>query len=495
MTMAVKTPKKLKKSVRLTKGGTKKKKPSKDKLGDNPIRKASLAQANKAVDTEVINGNRWYELKPHKVRLAFYHTLLSGFKRFVVCPSGRRSGKTEYAKRAIVSKALECLYPDGRFVCAAPTREQAKDIYWEDMKTLVPKACIAHISETKLCITLVHGPKIFIMGMDKPERVEGTPLDGIILDEFGNMKKNVWKDHVRPALATIGRPGFAWFIGVPEGRNHYYDLVKRAQGKRQKNWGYYQWSAEDILDEEEIEDLRDDLDELTYNQEIKGLFINFQGRAYYNFDQEVHAIETVEYDPTKDLIFAFDFNIAPGVCAVMQEQIYHGDNPNISRRFTACIGEVYIPRNSNTLRVCDRLILDWKHHTGNVFLYGDSTGGNQGTAKVSGSDWDLIRKKLKPVFRDRLKFRVPSKNGPERVRVNAMNSRIKTINGQIRFLVDPDNAPNVCKDFEGVSVLEGGSGEIDKKSDLALTHISDAIGYYIVEKFPLEEGGLAITDI
>jgi len=490
----------LKKSVRLVKGQKALKHPKKakkDPIGENEIKAASLKEADDAIQQAVNTtlGHRWYPLRPHKERLALYHTIVSGIKRFVVVPSGRRSGKTEYCKRALIIKALRCMHANGWFVAAAPTRAQAKQIYWEDLKQLVPKSCVDKISESDLTITLVHGPKIQVMGMDKPERIEGSPLDGIILDEFGNMKKTAWIDHIRPALATIGRPGFAWFIGVPEGRNHYYDLAMKAKGKRNKNWGYFHWSAEDILDPSEIEAMKADMDELSYRQEVLGLFINFQGRAYYDFDSEVHAVESLDYDPDKDIILAFDFNIAPGVCAVMQEQLYKGKNPKVSRRFTAVIGEVYIPRHSNTLIVCDRIIKDWKHHTGDVYLYGDSTGGNQGSAKVAGSDWDLIRKKLKPVFGTRLKYRVANKNGPERVRVNAMNSRIQTMDGQIRFLVDPDNAPHVVKDFEGVSVVEGGSGEIDKKSEKHLTHISDAVGYYVVNKFPIEEGGIAITDI
>lgn len=41
------------------------------------------------------------------------------------------------------------------------------------------------------------------------------------------------------------------------------------------------------------------------------------------------------------------------------------------------------------------------------------------------------------------------------------------------------------KDFEGVRLLAGGAGEIDKKADPGLSHLSDAIGYYIARQFPL----------
>ena len=44
----------------------------------------------------------------------------------------------------------------------------------------------------------------------------------------------------------------------------------------------------------------------------------------------------------------------------------------------------------------------------------------------------------------------------------------------------------MAKDLEGVALLKGGSGEIDKKAAPELTHISDALGYYIAAEFPVQ---------
>ncbi len=438
---------------------------------------------------------RWNRLEPHPEQIR----LFGDTTRFRVVPSGRRSGKTELAKRFIVLKAIACDLIDGWFICSAPTRDQAKRLYWRDLKLLVPSILIANISESDLCITLVTGVQIQVMGMEKAERVEGRPLDGIILDEYANMKENIWGDHIRPALSTRGRPGWAWFIGVPEGRNHYYRLAKRSQGKKVKDWGYYQWSAADILDPEELEALKQDLDPLTYQQEITGDFINFQGRIYYPFDERIHANETLEYMPERDLAFCFDFNVAPGVCAVVQEQPYHGKDKNVSSTITAGIGEVWIPQFSNTERVCDVLIADWgpngRRHKGRVLLYGDASGGAAGSAKVQGSDWDIIMRKLKPYFPGGVKRRVPKANGPVRVRINAVNSRLLTADGKVHMKVDPDACPHIITDFEGVIALEGGAGEIDKDSDKSLTHISDGLGYYVVKKHPVAGGKLIVRDI
>lgn len=68
-----------------------------------------------------------------------------------------------------------------------------------------------------------------------------------------------------------------------------------------------------------------------------------------------------------------------------------------------------------------------------------------------------------------------------------MNTRLRAGSGEIRFMVDESKAPHVVKDLEGVTLLAGGSGEIDKKADSSLTHISDGIGYYVVKEFPVTQ--------
>jgi hypothetical protein len=90
-----------------------------------------------------------------------------------------------------------------------------------------------------------------------------------------------------------------------------------------------------------------------------------------------------------------------------------------------------------------------------------------------------------PYFGDRLYFNVPKANPQERQRVNAVNSRLKSATGDIKLLVDGKWCPNLIRDLEGVVVIEGGAGELDKKSDNTLTHISDALGYYIHKEFPV----------
>jgi hypothetical protein len=417
-----------------------------------------------------------------------------------VIPSGRRSGKTELAgKRKIIRKALVgSLHPGGgRYFAAAPTYTQAKRIFWKDLKMMVPKDMIAgKPSETDLMIPLKNLCEIWVLGLDKPERLEGSPWDHGCIDEIGNTRPNTWEEHVRPALSDRG--GSCDFIGVPEGRNHYYDLAEKArkQMKAAKlagtipRWALYHWFSETVLSAEEIQEAKEDMDELVYQQEYEGSFINFTGRAYYNYSEKRHEEKCLDYyNPHDDIHFCFDFNVTPGTATVVQElQEYEDNIPIIGKTISAIIGEVYIKRNSNTPKVCKQLIEMFGQHQGRVFCYGDATGGAKGTAKVEGSDWELIAKVLRKHYgHDRVFFKVPRANPAERSRVNAVNSRLLTTTGESYVIIDPNECPMTIKDFEGVMVKDDGTGELEKKKDKLLTHLTDGFGYYIVFRYPIDE--------
>ncbi|HET6331054.1 MAG TPA: hypothetical protein VFF76_09730, partial [Holophagaceae bacterium] len=71
--------------------------------------------------------------------------------RFNVVPAGRRSGKTELAKRKLIARALMGTeFDDPQFFAAAPTYSQAKRIYWSDLKAMIPRQFITGISESEL---------------------------------------------------------------------------------------------------------------------------------------------------------------------------------------------------------------------------------------------------------------------------------------------------------------------------------------------------------
>jgi hypothetical protein len=455
---------------------------------------------------------RWTPLRHHPVQRAYSDSP----HRFNALPAGRRSGKTERAKRKLVIRAMTSTANwDPRFFAAAPTRDQAKRIYWDDLKAMTKSFWRQRPSESELIIPCFNAAEIHVLGMDKPERVEGSPWDGGVLDEYANMKEHAWGAHVRPALSD--RKGWCDFIGVPEGRNHYYEISMRAQSlmreyQEDSEWGYFHWKSSDILDAQEIESAKASLDPLTYAQEYEGSFVNFEGRAYYPFLRDTHCAP-LKYDPRKPLVLCFDFNVEPGVCGIIQEQELPGQfvkskdpahkggllldskGKQVPIFGTGVIAEVHIPRNSSTPAVCNKILEMFGGHVGMVIAYGDATGGARGTAKVMGSDWDLISAALKSHYKERYVSRVKQANPRERARVNAVNTRCVNGIGEIHLMVDPVRAPNVVRDMEGVVLLKGGSGEIDKKHDPKLSHVSDAIGYYCDYEFPVAGSAFRVAPL
>lgn len=426
---------------------------------------------------------RWYPLRWHPIQRAYWNSP----HRFNLLPCGRRSGKTENAKRKLIKRALRGSdYYPSRYFAAAPTFLQAKQIFWADLLALLPKDFVTDISKSELSIKLINGSELVVVGLDRPARVEGQPWDGGVIDEIANVKEEAWPENIRPVLSD--RNGWCDLIGVPEGRGAYYRMVKQAEAELaerglESEWGLFHWKSADILPAKEIESARRSMDNLTFQQEYEASFITFEGQIYYTFESHIHTAKLRHlYNPRQPLIVCLDFNVSPGVAVICQEMTL----PN-GMEGTGAIGEVYIDRNSNTPAVARKIAADWSEHEGRVLFYGDATGGAAGSAKVLGSDWDLVARELKPVFGGRLEFHVPASNPAERSRVNAVNTRFRAADGAVRAMVDPFTCPHLVEDLEGVRALKGGGGEIDKKIDPKLTHISDALGYYISKEFPVND--------
>ncbi len=397
--------------------------------------------------------------------------------RLKVLVAGRRFGKSHLSVNQMAKFASK---PNQKVWYVAPTYRMARDIIWESLKEKLRNVrWLRKSNETQMTAYLRNGSTISLKGADKPDSLRGVGLNFLVMDEAADIDSDAWFKVLRPTLSDTG--GHALFVGSPKGRNWFYDLWVRGQNK-EDGWASWQYTTLEggNVPESEIEAAKRDLDSLSFRAEYLGDFVTFLGRAYEPFSY-VDNCQPLSYDDRNDLIICLDFNYSPGCSAICQEQML----PN-GLIGTGVIGEVWIPRGSSTPAVCQRIIQDYGSHKGRVMVYGDATGAAGGSAKVSGSDWSLVRQTLQPAFGNRLFFRVPPSNPRERVRINAVNSRIRSVAGDIKLMVDPLKAPHVVKDLEGVSLLEGGSGEIDKKADPMLTHISDALGYYLVREFPIE---------
>lgn len=463
-------------------------------------------------------------MKMHRQRRRY----LRSRKRFGIIAGGRRSGKTVEARHRLIFGDFHlggnhhgCLTPppgvsDPTFAYCAPTRDQAKRIIWEKLKAEVPRWAIRKISETELSITFITGAKLYVVGMDQPQRIEGIPLDGVVLDELADMKPTAWSSSIRPALSTPGRPpGWALFIGRPRGKNHFWKLIQDARKPDNvESWDVFTpWPSWVVMDPVEVAAARRDLDERSFRQEYGGEFLDDAGRAYYQFG--AWNLRELRYDAARPLLLSFDFNVAPGVAIVAQDHDLEVDAlvchrcaapmPGRSGQACRCCGstqafeivtavldEVWIADDSNTRRVCERLIERWaQRHRGKVICYGDPSGGARKSSSER-SDWQTIEDYLArqwPVFQMDIESADP---GP-RDRVVVTNSRLKNASGVVRVFIDP-GCRYLAEDLEQTQLDAG--GDPDEGPDKKRTHISDALAYLLFQRFgsPVASASRGLTN-
>jgi phage terminase large subunit len=213
--------------------------------------------------------------KPRDIQRQIHKTIDE--TRFVVAVLHRRAGKTVSAINHLIKEAIKCDKPAPRFAYVAPTYTQAKRVAWDYLLQYTePLDRAANISELRVDF---YGARISLYGADNPDSLRGIYLDGVVLDEVGDMNPKVWNEIIRPALSD--RKGWALFIGTPKGANHFKDLRDRAQ--EEKDWALLEFRASEtgIIAQEELDAARREMGEEKYLQEFECSFSAAVEGAYY----------------------------------------------------------------------------------------------------------------------------------------------------------------------------------------------------------------------
>jgi phage terminase large subunit len=148
-------------------------------------------------------------------------------QRWAVLVSHRRAGKTVATVCDLIIRACEENKHDGRYAMVAPLYNQVKDNAWNYLKHYARPLLAEEPREAELSVLLVNGAKIRLYGADNPDRLRGGYFDGVVLDEFADMKSDVWRPVVRPMLSD--RNGWATIIGTPKGKNEFWRVYQEAQ--------------------------------------------------------------------------------------------------------------------------------------------------------------------------------------------------------------------------------------------------------------------------
>ena len=235
--------------------------------------------------------------------------------RFCVLVTHRQMGKTVCAVNHLLKSALLCPRPAPRYFYIAPFLKQTKLIAWDYVKRFSAPLPGVKLSETELLVQLPNGAKIWLLGADNPDALRGTYADGVVLDEYAQIKPDVFDEIVRPML--LSRGGWVLFTGTPKGQNQFYELynyaLKAAREEAQNWWcGVFPADETGVIDPAELEQIRRRTPEHLFRQEylcdftadaedvlVASSLVSQACARQYGMAEIAHAPKIIGVDPAR----------------------------------------------------------------------------------------------------------------------------------------------------------------------------------------------------
>jgi PBSX family phage terminase large subunit len=233
--------------------------------------------------------------------------------RFRVVNCGRRFGKTVLAIQEMIGAATHL--KDANVAYIAPTYQQARDICWNQLKSLTT-GIAKKVNESRLEIVVanIHGTTsiISLRGWESAETLRGQFFHFIVIDEIAQMREfwPAWRTILYPTLTD--KSGECLFLSTPRGFNHFYDLFN-AESKDPDFKSFHFTSYDNpFLPKKEIDKARIALPEDQFSQEYMADFRKMEGLVYKEFSRERHLLSTealtnLENKEWKDILVGIDF--------------------------------------------------------------------------------------------------------------------------------------------------------------------------------------------
>jgi hypothetical protein len=239
----------------------------------------------------------------------------------------RRAGKTVAAIHEIVIRALYTNKSNARYAYVAPFYRQAKDVAWVYLKEAC-KGFAVKVRESALRIELPNGAWITLYGADNPDALRGIYLDGVVLDEYGDARPSLWGQVILPCLSD--RKGWAVFIGTPKGKNHFYEIYLRSQ--QEDGWYTLTLKASEsgILDPEELLEMKAQMEDEEYDQEMECSFTAaIKGTFYASLIGKLELMgrikaRVVTHDPSLPVQVACDLGRTDNTAMWFWQDAPHG---------------------------------------------------------------------------------------------------------------------------------------------------------------------------
>jgi hypothetical protein len=357
-------------------------------------------------------------------------------------------------------------WPNPMYFYALPTYNQARRVAWRPLLDLIPPHWIKKVNQSEQMITTVFGSELHVVGMDKPQRIEGSQWDGGVIDEACDQKPGAFDRSVLPALSH--KNGWCWRIGVPKrvgsGAGEFRKAFETADGVESVS---FTWPSEDILSEKQLRWARENLDPKDYNEQYRARWEDVSGLIFYAFDEVQNVDANISYRPDLPILVGSDFNVDPMSWALAQRP---------EKRKLDVFDEVFI-RNTNTREALDYLHKKYEHHKGGWEFYGDATSKSRNT-RASQSDYAQIKNDRR--FYGAKVF-YPDSNPARANRFAACNAMFLNADNERACKIHP-RCKQLIADLT-TRAYAPGTTEPDDHGDIG--HMTDGFGYLVYRLFPI----------
>lgn len=351
---------------------------------------------------------------------------------------------------------------DGQMVAYfAPTYKDAYN-WWNEIKFFAYNLIESKDEQVKQIRTKTGGI-LDVWSMDDPDSGRGRKYHRVIVDECEKASKfeQAWLRAIRPTLADF--QGDAWFMSTPKFGNTYFKKIAKNHEKY-NNWTSWTFTTYDNphIKKEEIDEARNQLDELTFKCEYLAEDVDLTANPYfYSFIETKHVNFSeptiTEFNPNQYLNISFDFNVDPITAIASQE---HEGQIRIIKEFR--LG------NSNIYELCSQIKATYP--TAVYIITGDATGRNRSAMTVGNINYYTV-------IQDELglndnQIRTPSINPAVRDSRVLCNSILQNFN----LIIDP-SCTFLIEDLKYVEANE--NGDIDKTKDKHRSHLADCFRYLL----------------
>ena len=345
-----------------------------------------------------------------------------------------------------------------------PTYSLAEEVFIPPFLDILREKGIAYdYNVSKHTIKTAYG-NIKIFQMVKPDKIIGVSLSYCGFDEYDISSYKYCEMAFNKALGRMRdcEDPEIYICTTPEGMKYTYTLmIEKAdenkflvKGKTKDNF---------YLPKSYLKLLEENYDKRLLKAYSLGEFVNLQqGQTYYQLNRDTN-IREVQYDRSRPVRVGIDWNVDPE-CAVLF-QLYE-KQPQIK-----VFDSIALTHSGSGDLLTERMVqtIKQKYPNSEYIAYPDATGHKRGSSSMF-SDIDLLMK-------GGFKVKALRTNPLVVDRVNAVN---RALDGN---LIIDSKCKGLIEDLEKTCNKEG-TREIDK-SNKALTHYSDALGYAVHWEKPI----------